>query len=219
MPNYYTLFSFEITGLTPEERDWLRPLTEPEAPSNPEVAALADDEHLDFAAEFQDDGSSVWIHSEENGSPHDAADVVQAFLARFRPHDRVGFEWATGCSRPLLGAYGGGAVLVSATGQRWMSSDGWLAQQDSSELLEADADTAVRRASITVVGSAVFRCSGCGCLFASDREGTSVDPTRHQRYERATAPDPHGGDPQPGGCVSPCPCHDLAYRSQTDEPS
>jgi hypothetical protein len=58
-------------------------------------------------------------YSEDSGTPQDAANLVQEFLARFRSEDTLGFKWANTCSRPLVDAFGGDAVFITAT-----SSDG-----------------------------------------------------------------------------------------------
>jgi hypothetical protein len=38
----------------------------------------------------------------------------------------VGFEFSHDCSRPMLDAYGGGAVFITASGSEWTNSFSWL---------------------------------------------------------------------------------------------
>lgn len=155
MADYYTLFSFAIKGLTEPERAWLDELlhdvndeqeprltcilTGNEGENADDCTThdheglgdvLADPDQLGFAFSFEQDGS-LWVHADESGMTENAANVVQAFLAKFRPDDTVGFEWANTCSRPLLDAYGGGAVFITATEIRWNGSGHWLAQQEA----------------------------------------------------------------------------------------
>lgn len=102
----------------------------PHGVANPGLAErVANDECVGFAASFEDDGRTLWVYSEDSGTPEDAATLVQEFLGRFRPDDTLGFEWANTCSRPLVEAFGGGAVFVTAEEQRWMGSGHWLAEQ------------------------------------------------------------------------------------------
>jgi hypothetical protein len=131
MADHYTHFSFALTDLSEEEQAWLGALLDsPDDTPNEELAALlGDDEYIGFEASFEDDGRTLWVHAGESGTPERAAVVVQEFLARFRPGDAVGFEWANTCSRPLLDAFGGGAVFVTAAEQRWLSSAQWLADK------------------------------------------------------------------------------------------
>jgi hypothetical protein len=126
---HFTAFSFAVAGITDAEHEWLASLLavgEDGSPS-PELAGLlTNPPFVGFSAELQDDGS-LWLYSEEAGVPEDAAAVVQAFLGRFRPDASVAFEWANTCSRPELDSFGGGAVVISADHQQWMSSAQWLA--------------------------------------------------------------------------------------------
>ena len=146
MANYPTLFSFAVTDLTDAQRTWLEALlaTDEEGLPSAELRPLLADETPGFAAQFEDDGRTLWVHSEDGGTPADAANVVQQFLARFRPEDSLGFEWANTCSRPIIDAFGGGAVFITATHQRWNNSSTWLAEQldtpGSDDYWKTDAD-------------------------------------------------------------------------------
>lgn len=138
MPNYYTQFSFAITDLTDEEEAWFLALAavdpDDDDPDEPVGLAKYADEisvYPGFSAEVQAeaDGKILWVYAEESGTPEDAAAFVQDFLAAHRPDQRVGFEWANTCHRPVIDAFGGGACLVTADGATWMASGRWLAEQ------------------------------------------------------------------------------------------
>ncbi len=135
MANYYTIFSFAVSTLTDVEAAWGRRAAawldaDPdERDDMPELADVLDDPegYSSFRAEVDDDG--LWIHSDESGSPHEAARLVQAFLATFRPDDAVGFEWSDACSRPILDAFGGGAMLVTATDIESTHTSDWVTER------------------------------------------------------------------------------------------
>jgi hypothetical protein len=131
VPEFATLFSFQITELTADERDWLAPLTGADGagPTDELAALLTNPDQIGFYATFADDGRALSVESGEHGTPEDAANILQAFLSRFRPDGTFGFEWAKTCSQPLPDAFGGGAVFITARGQRWTSSGNWLADQ------------------------------------------------------------------------------------------
>jgi hypothetical protein len=120
MANYYTLFSFEITDLTPAEAEWVTATDLDQYAADEEVG-------LQCSVQIVDDG--LWISEDESGSPEDAANVVQAFLAQFRPDEIVSFSWAETCSAPRIDAFGGGACVVTATEARFMNVAGWIADQ------------------------------------------------------------------------------------------
>ena len=138
MPNYYTSFSQEITDIAPEERSWLEAiLKDPDDMDEEEWKAWCD-EHWDgpdhapehwpsFSYEFEQHNGAVsfWFHSEDSGNVDNAILLVEKFLFRFRPDQELTISWAHTCSRPLIGAYGGGSYTCNAqasTEARWMRS-------------------------------------------------------------------------------------------------
>lgn len=132
MANYNTIFSFAIGGLTDAETAWCRRAAawldaDPaEREPMPELVDVPDepDGYPSFRAEVDNDG--FWIHADESGSPDEVARLVQAFLTAFRPDDVVSFEWSDTCSRPILDAFGGGAMIVTATDLEAMHTSGWI---------------------------------------------------------------------------------------------
>ncbi|NQT37235.1 MAG: hypothetical protein HQ581_07085, partial [Planctomycetes bacterium] len=70
-----------------------------------------------FSEDDKDDewGRHLWLYCEENGAADRAAHLVQKFLGQFRPTDSWSLTWAATCSKPRVGAFGGGAVFVTAS--------------------------------------------------------------------------------------------------------
>jgi hypothetical protein len=83
-----------------------------------------------FETEAQDD-TGIWLHSQEGGVDA-ACGFIQHLLKRFDPEGRVEFEWSHDCSKPRVGAYGGGAAVVTADKILTMSTSEWLRQQTDS---------------------------------------------------------------------------------------
>jgi hypothetical protein len=61
----------------------------------------------------------LWIHAEEFGNPEPGAELVQQFLAKFRPDQCWSLTYAETCSRPIVGEFGGGAIFVTADDISW----------------------------------------------------------------------------------------------------
>jgi hypothetical protein len=64
----------------------------------------------------------LWLYAEEFGCVDRVAHLVQKFLRRFRPEDCWSLTYATTCSRPRVGEFGGGAVFVAADRIKWINS-------------------------------------------------------------------------------------------------
>ena len=120
MANYYTQYSFEIVGITPEEEQWLTQhlLQEDEDGCCPFPF---------FGVEDEQNPRSIWIYDDEGGSDIDVlADTLRQFLTTFRPSQCIGFSWADTCSKPRLDSFGGGAVFITAKETRFMNTWDWL---------------------------------------------------------------------------------------------
>ena len=81
-----------------------------------------------FSWEIQkdDEGTSLWIYSEECGDVEQVAYIVQLFLKQFAPKDWWRLTWANTCSRMLVGQFSGGALLVTARETLFNDSILWL---------------------------------------------------------------------------------------------
>lgn len=120
MSNYYTMFSFEIESITDEERQWLR--------EKYEAGYSEDDSGVRFEINFEldlDQSKAAWFHSEDGGDIAVVADFVTEFIDKFRPNEIVVIEWADTCSKPVVGGFGGGAVVISKEGQEWLGTYAW----------------------------------------------------------------------------------------------
>jgi hypothetical protein len=135
MASDFTLFSETLGVLTAEQIEWFKrqlefvereegedlPRFMQDAIEAGEVEFLEPDFGRNFQFEFQ--GESLWIFSDENGSPSHAAVLVQQFLRRFRSDGYWTIGWAATCSSPRAGEFGGGAMLVTAN--EILAESGW----------------------------------------------------------------------------------------------
>jgi len=78
----------------------------------------------EFLGDDDPDGKSryLWFHVEESGYPDRVAHLVQKFLQRFRPDQYWTLSYATTCSKPRAGEFGGGCVFVTATKIEWCTT-------------------------------------------------------------------------------------------------
>ncbi len=94
-------------------------------------------EHAGFEYAFSEDdqdkdwGRHLWFHTDEYGSLDRVAHLVQKFLKRFRPNDCWSLTWATTCSKPRVGEFGGGAVFVMASDIKWNDAYEFVEQQQA----------------------------------------------------------------------------------------
>ena len=110
--------------MAPDDADWSglrgwRDLKECRAEDAEEATCC-----LGFTYEFHEEpekslGKHLWIYTEEDGEPDRVAHLVQKFLQRFRPAECWSLTYSRTCSRPHLGAFGGGAVFVTADAVKW----------------------------------------------------------------------------------------------------
>lgn len=114
MANDYLQFSECISRITFDEEQWLRI----------KIEELQELEEADF--EWSITPGDFWVYAEESGEPHHVAKLVQEFLKRFRPDSHFTLSWAWTCSKPRIGHFGGGAVFVTATKMKWMSTSEFL---------------------------------------------------------------------------------------------
>jgi hypothetical protein len=133
MADNYTEFSESLSIESQTEEEWVRAaLTTGPASWLPDPD---DDDDLGFEWEFQgelgrrEDSRRLCLYSVEHGSAYNAALFVQAFLRRFRPDRSFALSYAETCSKPRVGAFGGGALFVTAGEIRGISTVEWLDQQ------------------------------------------------------------------------------------------
>lgn len=83
-------------------------------------------------AQPEDGGVWLWIYDDVNGDPDHVAAFVQRLAEELKLTGLWGFGWANSCSRPRVGAFGGGAYVIDlATGETsaWVSTNQWLESQ------------------------------------------------------------------------------------------
>ena len=108
-------------------------------------------EEVGFEYSFDDDnqeggwGRHLWLYTEQWGYVERVAHLVQKFFKRFRGDQCWSLTWATTCSKPRVGQFGGGAVFVTASEIKWQITDDFVQQQTKafreSRKEETDEDT------------------------------------------------------------------------------
>jgi hypothetical protein len=94
-----------------------------------------DCDSLGFEYNFHDDpddggwGRHLWLNSEEYGNPDNVAWLVRKFLKAFRPNQCWSLTYATTCSRPRVGDFGGGAIFVTADEIKWQNAYDFVEEQ------------------------------------------------------------------------------------------
>jgi hypothetical protein len=147
MANHLIEFSEQIEDITPDEWAWLTSLPaagqyelDDEAfikaltKHGIDVKAVQKDDSLNVFPDFEshlDAGRKDWwvsTHNSDSGTPAHVALVVQAFIKKFRINYVFTLTWSEGCSKPRIGEFGGGWLVVSRLGITYGST--W----DSAEL-------------------------------------------------------------------------------------
>ena len=134
MANNYTLFSVALGKCTNQECEWLKAeyarthdeevVDEGGGPAdNPDYNSEAGTFDIDISA------GDVSIYSEECGDCEAAADLIQAFLRKFRPKQWIVLETAFTCSTPRCGEFAGAVVLITAKKTYWMNTSTWADQK------------------------------------------------------------------------------------------
>ena len=132
MANYYTRFSAVLGELSTEEVAWIKQEIDDRIDAD-ENSHLGFDYHLDGAnpaTGVRTDHLVLWINSGDgDGNVDRVAEFVQNFLKKFRPKEKWGMEWSSDCDKLRLGAFGGGAVVVSARDCTWINTGQWLSKK------------------------------------------------------------------------------------------
>lgn len=138
MAEYYTHFSF-VLELPEHAIDYAMSLaalgadlySESEEDRNTSERDFPNDLEAcldDWSFEVDRNEKGIWIHSDGSGADA-ACDFVQHLLAKFGIKEPVSFEWANTCSKPRLDAYGGGAVIITATRIKSMTTFEWVSKE------------------------------------------------------------------------------------------
>lgn len=106
MANLYTQFSFKLNVTDPEQQAFF-------SKENVErFAAQAEDTFPSCSVDVEVEKDGVYLFSMD-GDADFAADLVQAFLVKFKLDYHVIFGVAFTCSKPRPGEFGGVAYLVT----------------------------------------------------------------------------------------------------------
>jgi len=134
MANYYTQFSLTVPLRNAKEEAWVRERIAGGITLKPHDALkdVEGDDRLCFDAEIEKcstepDKSALWIYSEEGGSVDDVVAFLREFLKANRPdREYISFEWAHSCSKPREDGFGGGASVVTADRDYFVSTGDWM---------------------------------------------------------------------------------------------
>jgi hypothetical protein len=90
------------------------------------LAGVIEDWNFETEADQAPGKPGLWLHT-SSGGVDAACAFIQHLLDKFDPTGRVTFEWSNDCSRPrVVGAYGGGAVIITARKIKSMTTIQWL---------------------------------------------------------------------------------------------
>ena len=90
---------------------------------------------LGFEYAFHDDhdeggwGRHLWFYTEGWGDTSNVAWLVHKFLKKFRPDQCWSLTYATTCSKPRVGEFGGGAMFVTADEIKWQNAYEFIEDQ------------------------------------------------------------------------------------------
>ena len=93
-------------------------------------------EFVGFEYTFHDDdhppggwGRHLWLYAEESGFVDRLAHLVQKFLRKFRRDQCWSLTYATTCSKPRVGEFGGGAGFITAKEIKWQNAYDFIEEQ------------------------------------------------------------------------------------------
>jgi len=126
MSNCYTQFSSIVYNITKDEKDWL------EEQFTTEENTL-DGLPCDMEFENREGKTDLWLYAEETFNLEGLADILQAFLAKFRPQEIFSLTYACTCTKLRPGEFGGGYCIV--TGKEIIFGNVWQDAQRHKEAL------------------------------------------------------------------------------------
>lgn len=139
MANNYLLFSEIIEDLSAEEMQFFRDALQWEPPYDEEGELPEgfewpswydrDAESVGFDYDLSGTDRSIHFYAEEYGNIDTLAELVHAFLVKFRPTSLFKITYAETCSKMRIGEFGGGALVVSKYGVDWVSAHAWAWQK------------------------------------------------------------------------------------------
>ena len=127
MADYYTQVSFEIESFPAELDRFMEMYDKLNAKHHNDDLTLGVSA---TKAKTMQSNDCIWIHDDDGCVDIEAlVDLIQIWMQTSEySHDPVGFEWANTCNKPRLDAFGGGAVMITKGGTRWLHTGQWLLQ-------------------------------------------------------------------------------------------
>ena len=140
MSDSQVLFSTAVRNVTAEEKAWLEALLKDKEQSG----------GVGFEWSFEqaaDDSTYLYLHADTvfGDDIEQLAEFAQAFLAEWRPDSTFKMEYATVDTDH--DAFGGGAVIITATGQRWFNTYQMLMLDQAEALIRRALERAETMAS------------------------------------------------------------------------
>jgi len=128
--NNYLLFSEELELRNKKEFEWVKKEIERLDAERDEN----DNPVLDFQYALEESKTrpkkyGLWMYTEEAGEPVKVGEFVQAYLKKFHPDDIFTLTWAATCSRPRLGQFGGGGMVVTAKQLYFTEAGCWVSNK------------------------------------------------------------------------------------------
>ena len=119
MANNYTEFSFMLDNVSDEELSWLTHFER-------RFYDLYEDDFFG-PAYYERSGDGLWFNSDAGEGDIDfTAYLIHRFLHHFKRPDIVSFTWAATCSKPRVGEFGGGGVIISAKEVNFWDAWSWV---------------------------------------------------------------------------------------------
>lgn len=145
MTAYYTEFCEQIADVTPEERAWLEHKLQHVHAARSRAFAYEFEEERGGVSNFSYYSTPGYSGEIMNEEWEELQDLLQAFLREFRPTSYLVINYARTCSRPMLGAFGGGMVFI--TKDRIEETDAWGWYDEQKAAFAAETGTQVTDAS------------------------------------------------------------------------
>jgi hypothetical protein len=96
-------------------------------------ADYGDGPGFEYAFETDSDsdgwGRHLWVYAEEGACLDRLSHLIKKFLKQFRPDQCWSLTYATSCSKPRVGEFGGGALFVTADEILWQNAYDFIEQQ------------------------------------------------------------------------------------------
>ena len=139
MADYFTHFSCLLDVGTPSNAALAVALfqqlrLEDQEADEPQVSGF------DLSIQDGPDSSMLWIRDDEHGDIEQVIGFVLRLAADLDLSGLCGFEYSNSCSRPRLGAFGGGAHVIdlgARTTIGWTNTNEWLTAALNGEDIEA----------------------------------------------------------------------------------